>query len=181
MPAFLFRAWIFRWALNLWPPFFGAGIRIRRLDRDFRCCEVTLAFRWWNKNINRSQFGGSLFAMTDPIYALMLIGRLGPDYMVWDKAADIDFIRPGWGKLTASFEISEGRYEEILAATANGEKCLPQFTVAIKDAQGEIVARVNRTLYVRRKRKTEEVVAPLDAHRPHFATGDKSHEKNKAG
>ena len=84
--------WIFgnavwvRRALNAWPPFWGAGIKIETLSKDFRFCRVILKSRWWNKNANGAQFGGSLFAMTDPIYPLMLMGYFENRHYVWDKA-----------------------------------------------------------------------------------------------
>ncbi|MCR6554921.1 DUF4442 domain-containing protein, partial [Aeromonas sp. CPF2-S1] len=81
-------AWV-RCALNAWPPFWGAGIKIETLSPDFRFCRVTLKSRWWNKNANRTQFGGSMFAMTDPIYPLMLMGYFKNRYYVWDKAGSI--------------------------------------------------------------------------------------------
>ncbi len=97
-------------------------------------------------------FGGSLFAMTDPFYMLMLTQNLGPDYVIWDKAADIDFIAPGRGTVRAKFELTAARVAEILAAAAGGEKVLPVFAVEVTDKTGAVIARVNRVLYVRRKR-----------------------------
>ncbi|MGL4716994.1 MAG: DUF4442 domain-containing protein, partial [Aeromonas sp.] len=95
-------AWVRR-ALNAWPPFWGAGIKIETLSDDFRYCRVTLKSRWWNKNANRTQFGGSMFAMTDPIYPLMLMGYFKNRYYVWDKAGSINYIKPGKGLLVAEF------------------------------------------------------------------------------
>ena len=127
-----------RRALNAWPPFWGAGIKIETLSDDFRYCRVTLKSRWWNKNANRTQFGGSMFAMTDPIYPLMLMGHFKNRYYVWDKAGSINYIKPGKGKLAS-----------IVAATAAGDKHFPEFEVTVQDSRGELVAQVKRTLYVR--------------------------------
>ncbi|WKE67191.1 DUF4442 domain-containing protein [Gallaecimonas kandeliae] len=152
------KSWLFKKGsrikhlLNLWPPFFFTGIRIRELSDDFRLCRVELKDRPWTKNANGTQFGGSLFAMTDPIYALMLMGILGKRYHVWDRAARIHFEKPGTGKVYAEFIISEPLLEEIAAATGEGEKFLPEVVTDVKDAKGELVARIERTLYVRLKR-----------------------------
>lgn len=138
--------------INFWPPLLFAGIRVRRADHRFRFIEAELKLRWWNRNSMGTQFGGSLFSMTDPFYMLMLSRNLGPEYIVWDKAAEIDFLTPGRGTVRASFVLSEARLEEILAATAQGQKFLPVFDVEIIDKAGTLVARVKRVLYVRRKR-----------------------------
>ncbi|GJB18537.1 hypothetical protein KAM364_04490 [Aeromonas caviae] len=116
-------AWV-RCALNAWPPFWGAGIKIETLSPDFRFCRVTLKSRWWNKNANRTQFGGSMFAMTDPIYPLMLMGYFKNRYYVWDKAGSINFIKPGKGKLVAEFTLSDAKLASIVAATEGGGEAL---------------------------------------------------------
>lgn len=106
---------------------------------------------WYNRNYVRTHFGGSLYAMTDPFYMLMLIQILGGEYVVWDKAAQIDFVKPGKGTLTAHFELNEDQIQEILRETASGNKYLPDFVVEIKNEQHELVAKVIKTLYIRRK------------------------------
>ena len=77
-----------RW-INFWPPFLGAGIRIQQIAPDLKSVDVEMKLRWWNANYVGTQFGGSLFAMTDAFYMLMLMANLGSDYMGWDKAASI--------------------------------------------------------------------------------------------
>jgi acyl-coenzyme A thioesterase PaaI-like protein len=140
--------------MNFWPPLLFAGIRVRDSTEDFRRFEVELKLRWWNRNGMGTAFGGSLFAMTDPFYMLMLSQNLGPDYVIWDKAADIDFVKPGRGTVRAKFELTAERIAEIVAATAQGAKFLPVFPVEVTDNTGAVVARVNRVLYVRRKCQT---------------------------
>lgn len=146
------KSWLFRLIMNIWPPLFFAGIRITSLSSDFKTARVQLTLRPWNKNAVGSHFGGSLFAMTDPFYMLMILAQLGNDYVVWDKAADIDFIKPGKGKVFADFHINQQLIDDIITNTANGEKYLPQIPVYIKDEEGDIVATLNRTLYIRRKK-----------------------------
>ncbi|MCY9804339.1 DUF4442 domain-containing protein [Vibrio scophthalmi] len=145
-----------KFALNCWPPFWGAGIKILYISDDFRQVRVRLKLRWWNKNANRSQYGGSMFSLTDPIYALMLMGILGEQYFVWDKQASINFIQPGRGDLFADFDLTAGQLDEIYSQTSSGDKSFPEFIVHIKDEQGDIVAEVQRKLYVRKKPKYRE-------------------------
>jgi acyl-coenzyme A thioesterase PaaI-like protein len=149
---FFKKSWAFRLIMNIWPPMFFAGIRVTQISKDFKFAHVQLTLRPWNKNAVGSHFGGSLFAMTDPFYMLMILSNLGKDYVVWDKSADIDFIKPGKGKVTAEFQLTQSLIDEIINKTANGDKYLPEIPVYVKDQQGQIVAKLNRTLYIRRKK-----------------------------
>jgi len=94
--------------MHLWPPFLGAGIRLRRMSEDFREAEVELRLGRLNRNAVGTQFGGSLFAMTDPFYAIMLMRNLGREYLVWDKAASIEYLAPGRGTVRARFSATPG-------------------------------------------------------------------------
>jgi hypothetical protein len=141
-----------RW-VNIYPPYLGAGVRATRISDDFRSVEVEMPLRFYNRNYVGTHFGGSLYAMVDPFYMLMLINILGPDYIVWDKAATIRFKKPGKGVMKASFHLSEEQIAEIRAAADTQPKVEPQFQVVIKDAEGNVVAEVDKLLYVRKKDK----------------------------
>jgi len=80
-----------------------------------------------------------------------LMKILGKEYVVWDKAVHIDFIKPGRGTVTARFIIKEEQIKNILANTSNGQKYLPEFFVDIEDEAGETVVRVTKVLYIRKK------------------------------
>mgnify|MGYP001765288143 CR=1 FL=1 len=142
----------FRRLMNLWPPFFFAGIRVTRIAEDWREVDVEMRLGRLNRNYVGTHFGGSLFAMTDPFYMLMLVHVLGRDYTVWDKAASIDYIKPGRGTVTAVFRLEDAAVAEIVARTADGSKALPVFHCDVLDTAGDVVARIDRTLYIRRKR-----------------------------
>ena len=142
---------LLRWGLNLWPPFRGAGIRVRRIAPDWSEALVELRQGLLNRNFVGTHYGGSLFSMTDPFYALMLMHRLGEHYLVWDQAASIEFVAPGRGTVRARFALAEDRVSEIRSLAASGDKVLPQFDAEIRDDAGALVARVHKTVYVRLK------------------------------
>ncbi|XQA68269.1 DUF4442 domain-containing protein [Xanthomonas sacchari] len=142
---------LFRLGLNLWPPFLCAGIHVTALSADYRHARVELRMRPWNRNYVGTHFGGSLFAMTDPFWMLLTMQNLGRDYYVWDKAGSIEFVRPGRGTVSARFDLDKALLDELRAATAGGDKHLRWFETDVVDAQGEVVARTRKQLYVKRK------------------------------
>lgn len=140
-----------RLTMNLWPPFWGSGIRVKRLDADWKAIDVEMKLRFWNSNFVGTHYGGSLYSMTDPFYMLMLIANLGGEYIVWDKSASIRFRRPGKGTVWASFRLSQEQIEEIRESLKEQEKIEPTFVVQVKDESGEVIAEVQKILHVRRK------------------------------
>lgn len=140
-----------RWRLNLYPPYLGTGIHVKHIADDFHRILVEMKLRWYNKNYVGTHFGGSLSAMTDPFYMLMLIQILGREYIVWDKAGTIEFRKPGRGRVRAEFAITESFVEEVRQATTDGARYEPTLAVDIVDDEGDIVAHVTRTLYIRRR------------------------------
>ena len=140
-----------KWFLRFYPPYIGAGIKVDSISEDWKTLKVTMKLKWYNKNAVGTQFGGSLYSMTDPHYVLMLMNLLGKGYIVWDKSSSIDFIKPGKGKVYATFIITDEMIAEIRSKTVNGEKYLPDFKVDIIDNKGDIIAKVHKILYIRRK------------------------------
>lgn len=152
MKIFFRKAKLMKCILNTWPPFLFTGIHVVNLSSDFKQATVKLTQRPWNTNAVGVHFGGSLFAMTDPFYMLMITANLGRDYIVWDTSADIDFIKPGKGKVFAEFVINDDIISDIVTNTASGEKYTPVFKVRIYNELNETVAELNRTVYIRKKK-----------------------------
>ncbi len=138
--------------LNIWPPFRAAGIRVREIAPDFRSATVELRMRLLNRNYVGTHFGGSLFAMTDPFFMIMMMKNLGPEYLVWDKSGTVRFLKPARGTVVAKFHLPEEAVARARELTAAGEKHEPQFKVDIVDATGVVVADVEKTLHIRRKK-----------------------------
>jgi acyl-coenzyme A thioesterase PaaI-like protein len=142
---------LLRHLLNFWPPFLASGIHVVHLGRDWRSAEVELRMRPWNRNYVGTHFGGSLFAMTDPFWMILVMRALGPDYVVWDKAGEIEFAKPGRGTVHCRFDLDEAVLDGLRAAAADGSRVLRWFDCPVRDASGEVVARVRKQLYVRLK------------------------------
>jgi hypothetical protein len=143
-----------RW-INFWPPFLGMGIRIKHIAPDMRAIDVEMKLRFWNANYVGTQFGGSLFAMTDPFYMLMLISNLGREYIVWDKAATIRYRKPGRGPVRAEFRLSDSQIDDIREKLKTLPKYEPVFGVEVRDEAGVVIAEVEKVIHVRKKEAAE--------------------------
>ena len=139
--------------LHAFPPYAGAGVLVTHIAEDASEVRVEMPLTDMNVNLVGTHFGGSLYSMVDPHLMILLIRRLGPDYVVWDKEAHIDFRKPGLGTMYATIRITDEELEAIRSATAKGDKHLPRWRLTILDEQEEVVATVLKTLYVRRKRE----------------------------
>jgi len=149
--------------LRFYPPYFGAGVRITSVAPDLTSLDVAMNLSAWNRNFVGTHFGGSLYSMCDPFFMLMLMMQLGDGYVVWDKSASIDFLRPGRGTVRAHFEMPRAKVDELRAQVEANGKINPTFQVTIVDEQGEPIARVRKVLSVRRKQPKPEVAASARA------------------
>ena len=142
---------LLRFILNLYGPYLGAGVHITHISNDWRELRVSMKLHWYNRNAVGTHFGGSLYSMVDPHFMLLLMKLLGKTYIVWDKSANIDFIRPVNGPVHAVIQISKEEEMRIKERVKSAEKYLPEFEVQIHDDEGKPVALVKKVLYVRKK------------------------------
>ncbi len=141
-----------RFILNTYPPYLFTGIHVDSIGKDWKRVRVSMKLRWYNRNAVNTHFGGSLYSMVDPHLMLMLMRLLGEDYIVWDKSASIEFVRPGKTTVSADMQIADADLESIRQRLRTEKRILPDFSVTIVDTAGEVVARVVKTLYIRKKR-----------------------------
>jgi hypothetical protein len=110
-----------------------------------------LPLNWRTRNYVGTIFGGSLYGAVDPFYMIMLIKVLGPEYIVWDKAAAIRFRKPGRATLTARFVVTDEELAAIRAAAAAQPSVDRTYVVELTDAAGVAHATIEKTIYIRRK------------------------------
>jgi acyl-coenzyme A thioesterase PaaI-like protein len=142
--------------MSLWLPNLFSGIRVVRFAEDWTEATVRLHVNVLTRNYVKTAFGGSLSAMTDPYFFMLVMHQLGRDYVVWDTKGEIEFLRPGRGVLTARFAVSREKAQELRERAHGGAKVLEWFETEITDASGEVVARVRREVYVREKRRVTQ-------------------------
>jgi acyl-coenzyme A thioesterase PaaI-like protein len=138
--------------MNLWPPFRGAGVRVRRIAADWHEARIELNLGLLNRNYVGTHFGGSLYAMTDPFPMIMLIHLLGPEYTVNHKGGRIDYLAPARGRVTTTLRIEDAEVDAIRARVAAEGRDAPEFAAEIRDAGGTVVARATHTLHVRHRK-----------------------------
>lgn len=137
--------------MNFWPPFLGAGIKVDFMAPDFHQIKVSMKLRFWNRNYVNTHYGGSLYSMTDPFYMLMLMQLMGRDYIIWDKSASIRFKKPGKGRVHAIFELSKEQIDFFKTELLTKTKIEPLLIVKIMDESGDVVAEVEKCLYLKKK------------------------------
>ena len=153
------RSRVYRWGFNLFPAYWGTGAHIDYIAGDWREIRVKVPLKLRSRNYVGTIFGGSMYGAVDPIYMIMLIRCLGPDYIVWDKAATIRFKKPGRTTLYAHFALDDAELASIRRATETARSIDRVYTVELKDAQGVVHATVEKTLYIRRKDANRAVAA----------------------
>ncbi len=145
------RARRLRRLLNWYVPLLCAGVKVERVDDDFRYARAALRARWYNRNYVGTHFGGTLYSMTDPFFMIMLMENLGSDYLVWDRRGEVEYLKPGRGKIVVELRVSESDLQVIGEATAHGQKYEHWFACELTDEGGDVVARVRKQVYVRLK------------------------------
>lgn len=141
-----------RIAFNAWPCIRGSGVRVEHVADDWSEIRVRLPLSWRTRNYVGTIFGGSMYAAVDPFLMIMLLRRLGPEYVVWDKAASIRFRRPGSSTLRATFRIDDAEVERVRdVVEAAGGRADVTYEVELVDGDGLVHASIEKVLFVATK------------------------------
>ena len=146
-----FRSKSFRWGFNFFPAYRGTGGRVIYIADDWHEVRVKLPLNWRTRNYVGTIYGGSIYGAIDPIYMLMLMRILGPDYIVWDKTANVRFRKPGKGTLFAEFLLTPEEIGEIKHLAENARSIDRIYNVELKDKDGVVHAQIEKKLYISKK------------------------------
>lgn len=146
-----FSARTWRYLMRLWPPFLFSRIRIDALSDDFTYVKVSAPLGIFSRNYNGTMFGGTMFAMTDPFWMVMVHKQLGDDYVVWDKIGEIDYRSPGRTRVHAEFHLNSATVAHLIERAGGGDKVLHWFETDVVDANGTTVAHVRKQVYIRKR------------------------------
>ena len=133
---------------NFFPAYRRSGGRVIFISSDWHEVHIKLSLNWTTRNYVGSVFGGSIYAAVDPVYMLQLIKILGKNYVIWDKAATINFIKPIKATVYAKFELNQAIIDNIISQVKQNNKYLLELPVQFVDDKGIIYAEINKTLYI---------------------------------
>lgn len=146
-----FKSRRFRWAFNLFPAYRGTGGWVLYISDDFREVRVKIPLSWRTRNYVGTMYGGSIYGAVDPVYMLMLIKVLGPDYIVWDKAAKIRFRKPAKQTLFVEFKLPDSEIEEIKKLSEIERSIDRVYSLELKDKNGVVHAEIEKTIYIKKR------------------------------
>jgi len=145
---------LFRWYFNFFPAYRGTGGWVTYISSDWKEVRVRLPLNWMTRNYVGTIYGGSIYGAADPMYMIMLIKILGPEYIVWDKAASIQFKKPGKTTLYTTFRISDAEIERIRTMLESQASIDCHYEVNWIDQAGVVHACLEKTIYIKRKDKS---------------------------
>jgi acyl-coenzyme A thioesterase PaaI-like protein len=140
-----------RLGFNLHPAYRSGGGRVDYVSADLSLIRVRVPLSRRTRNAVGSIFGGSLFAVTDGPHPTLLMMGLGQDYIVWDKAASIQYKRPGRGTLFADCIVTAEEISEVRDILTRQPEVDRVYRVELKDQNGVIHSIVERTVYISTK------------------------------
>ena len=154
LPAESWRTRLMRYRFNVFPAFRRTGARVTHLSADERHIRIRLPLNLNTKNYVGTLYGGCMYAAVDPFYMVMFIRLLGKDYVVWDMSGRIEHLKPGRSALTAEFHISDEDLQLVRDELALHGKLVRDYVIELVDEHQEIHARITKTLYFSKKKKT---------------------------
>jgi acyl-coenzyme A thioesterase PaaI-like protein len=138
----------YRYGFNIFPSYRRSGGRVQFISSDWREMIVSLKLKWSTRNIVGTVFGGSIYAAVDPIFMFQLMKLYGKNYVVWDKAANIRFLKPIKKKVFCRFLIEDEHLTEIDRQLQESKRANLDLICRFEDQKGNIYAEITKTLYV---------------------------------
>ena len=142
---------LMRWRFNLFPAFRRTGGRVTYIAADLKTIRVELPLNWRTRNYVGTLFGGCMYAVVDPFYMVMFIKLLGPDFIVWDKAANIRYKKPGRTTLRAEFHVDDAELAAIRGDLESSDKVDRVYLIDLVDSDNEVCASVEKTIHFRKR------------------------------
>ena len=146
-----FQTWRFRLLMNLYPMYFGTGGKILFWSGDSTEVQVRIKRSIWTYNYVGTIFGGSMFSATDPFYMLMLHRIFSKNFVVWDRSAQIKFIKPSKVTLFARYSLSQDLLEAIKEEVSVKGESNYLFKIELLDRDSVLHALIERTVYIATK------------------------------
>ncbi|NRD18466.1 DUF4442 domain-containing protein [Winogradskyella eckloniae] len=150
---------IYKYGFNWSPMYRRTTAKLITVSDDLSYVKIRLKPSWKNRNYAGSIFGGSMLSATDPIYMIQLIQLLGEDYVVWDKAVEARYKKPGKSTIYGEFVFKLEEIKAIKASVATNFETDIHKTMHLVDDEQNIIATFNKTLYIADKQFYKEKLA----------------------
>lgn len=131
----------------------NTGAKVTHISETLDHVSITIPLNEQTQNFMGIVYGGIMYSATDAIYLTMLWYRLGLDYMLVDKCADVQYLRPGLGNLTVDFHLPEETVQSIIDELKESKSTLREFVIDIKDDKQKSVCKITKSIYIRKARK----------------------------
>ncbi|MGQ4002009.1 DUF4442 domain-containing protein [Francisellaceae bacterium CB299] len=129
-----------------WPSFMLTGGEVVFVSDDFKEVHLKFNLRYDTNNYHGTGFGGAIYASLDPIYPLQLWHILGDDYIIWDLAATIDYLKPVTKDVYANFLLTDEIISKIKEDISTKNKSVITLPVEYHDTDGNIYAKATKTI-----------------------------------
>lgn len=141
-----------KWAMCLYPPLFFQRIWVTKFHPNFRGVDVKISNSFLNRNYNGSIFGGTIYAATDPFFALLfdqLLQRRGFKVRVWLKSGSIQYLKPGSTSLYFTIIITDEMIAEAESTIKENGKFIKTYPIELYNKKGELCAKAMNEVYLR--------------------------------
>lgn len=145
------RSRLWRIGYNVSPLVRGTGSWMAFLSGDWHEVHLKLGLNLRTRNYVGTTFGGALFSAADPVIPIQLYYLLGKRYILWDKAARIQFKRPGRTTLKAQFILPQQAITEIEQQLMTQTQTYYETTITWLDQDNKEVALIHKTIYIAHK------------------------------
>ncbi len=135
--------------LELYPPFFFMGVKVKHVSPDHRRLCIAVPLRWYGTNQYGSMFGGFVCAVSDPLPAL-LCSRLFPEHEIWTRKNCVEFLKPARGMIEAEITVSDDDVAKIEDGLSRHGRISHAFEFTFFDRHRVEIAHVKNTVFLRR-------------------------------
>lgn len=146
--TFFTDAQIYKYGFNWSPMYRRTTARIIEVSEDLNFIKIKIPLNWKNRNYVGTIFGGSMLSATDPIYMIQLMNILGNDYVVWDKAATLNYRRPARTTVFCEFIFSSEEIDSIKKQIKEKGEIDVIKNPSIITKEGIIIAELSKTIYI---------------------------------
>lgn len=151
LKTFLSDSQIFKYGFNLSPMYKRSTGKVIDVSKNLYYVKVKIPINYKNKNYVGAIFGGSMFSATDPIYMIQLMNILDDNYIVWDKAASINYKRPAKENLYGEFVFTAEEIEGIKKDVLDKKEINLIKELNLVNTKGEVFSEISKTIYISEK------------------------------